>query len=347
VSGQLTTTNKQFIHAGPGVVGAPSLSGVGDRSYIDDHIAVSPQRPAVCGLTPDGETWTAHYYHTDEMFNTLALSDDNAEVAESADFDPYGTVVLKDGTGTPISTSAVGNPFLRQGIARDWETGNDDNRYRWYSPFLGRWGQRHPSQFRVGTNLYQHAKSCPTTRRDFSGLAWFLSPLTPSAAPQGPGSPRIPIPCEDEAPPPEGCPCGQTWNPESCACEDNDTCSAGSPCLCNQPPPPPPGPPPCDHYGANDHYLGISERCMCQCMGDDPWSTFVRQCLLCMHLSQCDTSARHDLCFAAGDAIARRPWLRLLMWMHDCSPPQPFDGLCTNPPLLRTSALCTAVGTVE
>jgi RHS repeat-associated protein len=134
VSGQLTTTNRQFIHAGAGVPGSMGVSPV-NQPYIDDHVAM---------LTPDGETWTAHYYHTDEMFNTLALSDDDGEVAERADFDPYGTATLKDGSGTPISTSAIGNPFLRQGVIRDWETHNDDNRHRWYTPTLGRWSQRDP-----------------------------------------------------------------------------------------------------------------------------------------------------------------------------------------------------------
>jgi RHS repeat-associated protein len=132
---QTQTIAQQFVPDGPGTTGSAGVPPAVQGPYIDDHVAM---------LTPDGETWTAHYYHTDEMFNTLALSDDDSEVAERADFDPYGTVVLKDGTGTPISTSAIGNPFLRQGIIRDWETHNDDNRHRWYAPTLGRWSQRDP-----------------------------------------------------------------------------------------------------------------------------------------------------------------------------------------------------------
>ncbi len=136
VSGGSTTVAKQFIHAGPGV-SDPSGRSVSpsNRPYIDDHIAM---------LTPSGGGWTAHYYHTDDLFNTLAISDSSAAVAERAQVEPYGTASLTDATGNPLNMSAIANPFVRQGILRDWETGNDDNRHRWYGPAIGRWASRDP-----------------------------------------------------------------------------------------------------------------------------------------------------------------------------------------------------------
>jgi len=135
VSGGTTTVTKQFIHAGPGVSVASWLSGSVASPYIDDHVAM---------LTPSGGGWTVHYYHADGLFNTLAMSDTSATVAERAQFEPYGAASLTDSVGDPITVSAVANPFQRQGITRDWEISADANRWRSYSPTLGRWIQREP-----------------------------------------------------------------------------------------------------------------------------------------------------------------------------------------------------------
>jgi hypothetical protein len=141
VSGGSTTVAKQFVHADPGV-NSPALA-LGVRSglaYVDDHIAM---------FTPSGTGWLTHYYHTDALFNTLALTcgtgdPAGGQVAERSLFEPYGTAALTDSDGDPLSNSAIGNPFQRQGIVRDWETANDENRHRVYLAAIGRWGQRDP-----------------------------------------------------------------------------------------------------------------------------------------------------------------------------------------------------------
>jgi RHS repeat-associated protein len=148
VSGGSTSVAKQFVHAGPGVPPLPPGEGRGEGGgvrapYIDDHVAM---------LTPGGGPGApglTHYYHTDALFNTLALTcgtgdPAGGQVSERALFEPYGTAGLTDGDGEPISVSALGNPFQRQGIVRDRETGNDENRRRCYSPRIGRWAQRDP-----------------------------------------------------------------------------------------------------------------------------------------------------------------------------------------------------------
>jgi len=135
VSGGSTTVAKQFIHAGPGTSVAPWLRGSVASPYIDDHIAM---------LTTNGGGSTANYYHTDGLFNTLAMTDASASVAERAQFEPYGSASLTDSGGDPLTMTAIGNPFERQGISRDWETKNDENRHRSYGPLIGRWAQRDP-----------------------------------------------------------------------------------------------------------------------------------------------------------------------------------------------------------
>lgn len=61
--------------------------------------------------------------------------------------------------GTPAHTQdwtldRLRNPFMRQGIIRDWETRNDDNRHRWYGPGIGRWVREDP--LRTRSENYNH-----------------------------------------------------------------------------------------------------------------------------------------------------------------------------------------------
>jgi RHS repeat-associated protein len=143
-----TIVQQQFVHASTGSAGTASTGsaeaadrslssskGLSNPGYIDDHIAM---------LQVVDETVTPFFYHADALFNTLAMTDDDAAVVERSQYEPYGRAALSDANGDPLTTSAIGNPLLRQGIPRDGETGNDENRHRWYAPLLGRWAQRDP-----------------------------------------------------------------------------------------------------------------------------------------------------------------------------------------------------------
>lgn len=171
MSGQSQTVRQMFIHAGPGTAPMSNLrSNQSSAAYVDDHVAM---------LVRDGQSWDTYYYHADALFNVLALTDANAALAERAMLEPYGTACLSDGAGDPLAVSAVGNPFLRQGIVRGGETQQDDNRHRWYSPTLGRWGQRDP--------LFTNANKAVA----YGGLALLTSGGTRDLSPgSSPGSVR-------------------------------------------------------------------------------------------------------------------------------------------------------------
>ncbi len=323
-TGEIKITAKQFIHAGPAALPYPPGAGRVRAPYIDDHIAM---------MSPDGGGWLAHYYHTDALLNTLGMTNADAQIAERSQFGPYGTAVLTDPSNQPISVSASGNPFQRQGIARDWETGIDENRRRSYIPVLGRWGQRDPSKEPRDYGSYRFLGDAPTRLTDPSGTStnlqfacmflhvyyeldngdWGKGPC-PTTQPG-------PRPC-----PVEQCPCGQHWEQDDCACKDHPPCSIASVCTCS---PPPPGPPPCN-YPVNHTYCGVNANCMCVCMENDPWAVSVRTCLGCMFQRGCDSEDAHLICYRSADVNLTRPTIRLLWCASNCYGGPPPDPNCFN-----------------
>jgi YD repeat-containing protein len=76
-------------------------------------------------------TGEAHYYHCDDLGNTLALTDAGGTVLERYAYDDYGQpkFLSADGTslvgsdGQPVTSSPLGNPFLFHSLMWDGETG--------------------------------------------------------------------------------------------------------------------------------------------------------------------------------------------------------------------------------
>jgi RHS repeat-associated protein len=76
---------------------------------------------------------------------------------------------------------------LYQGMTLDAVTGLYYERYRDYSPTLGRWMEQDPAQYINGANTYQFVVSNPVGNVDASGLAVEIAPaVTPSPATVGP-----------------------------------------------------------------------------------------------------------------------------------------------------------------
>ena len=101
-----------------------NVNGTLTRTYVlpevDDEVLVA--------FNASGE---AHYHHYDDLGNVLALTDAAGNVMERYDYDDYGRphfldakgVPITDATGSPVTASSAGNPFLFHGMQWNAETG--------------------------------------------------------------------------------------------------------------------------------------------------------------------------------------------------------------------------------
>jgi YD repeat-containing protein len=120
----LPPVTTQFAYAGPdddcgGSIIEERVNGTLRRSYAFPH--VFDQKGRVM-FTDAGETY---FFHTDELGNTLALTDASGAVVERCDYDDYGAPIFLSTDGLPTGEveSGVGNPFLFHGMTWDSETG--------------------------------------------------------------------------------------------------------------------------------------------------------------------------------------------------------------------------------
>jgi hypothetical protein len=104
-------------------------------TYIDEHLMMF-----------DRVTGKNYYYLDQELHTVAALVDSQLNVAESATYDAYGKVTIRDASNTPVDESPIGNPYYFTSRRRDhltaWFSPNDHNQYhyraRTYSPTHGR-----------------------------------------------------------------------------------------------------------------------------------------------------------------------------------------------------------------
>ena len=91
-------------------------------NYIDE-VLVMIQDPG----------FNERFYHTDDMFNVMAITDSFGNVLERFDYGDFGQ---------PSTASTIGNPYLFNGRRYDAETGLYYYRTRYLNPIVGRFIQR-------------------------------------------------------------------------------------------------------------------------------------------------------------------------------------------------------------
>jgi RHS repeat-associated protein len=134
-------------------------------SYIDE---VLHRRPG----TPGG----GHYYHTDDLYNVMAVTDAAGTVAERYEYQDYGQPQFFTAAGGSLSATAVGNPFLFTGRRFDADTGLYWYRTRYYDSAAGRFTTRDTigdwgDQVGLG-NAYTYIGNNPMSRLDPMGQGW-------------------------------------------------------------------------------------------------------------------------------------------------------------------------------
>jgi RHS repeat-associated protein len=113
----------------------------------------------------DAEANAGKYYciFTNQIGVPIWVEDDRGKLCWSARIDPYGKAHV-----SPDHTIEM--PLRFPGHYYDPETGLHYNRFRYYSPELGRFLQSDPAELLGGINLYAYPKN-PLTGVDIDGLA--------------------------------------------------------------------------------------------------------------------------------------------------------------------------------
>ena len=129
---------------------------------------------------------TATYFHSDDLGNVLALTDEAGEVLERYDYDDFGVPSFLDAKGAPligsdgqpVAGSPLGNPFLFHGMFWDAETAlyHDSGLggvNPMYEPKTGRYlgrGHRDVGGYRAGAGAgeFTFAGNNPWSRRGAS-----------------------------------------------------------------------------------------------------------------------------------------------------------------------------------
>ncbi|MFN0136289.1 MAG: RHS repeat domain-containing protein, partial [Phycisphaerae bacterium] len=115
----------------------------------------------------------------DANFRVCSLTSETGAIVERYEYDAYGeprvfcgiaASAVSEGAA-PLAFSAVGNPYLHQGLRRDDESGLHENRYRTLHSRLGRFMQRDPLGYVDGMNSYEYVRTRVYVGVDPLGLA--------------------------------------------------------------------------------------------------------------------------------------------------------------------------------
>jgi RHS repeat-associated protein len=135
------------------------------RIYIyEDQVALVPflfvEYPSLSAAPNSG---TRYYIFTNQIGVPVRVEDDSGRLCWIAQIDPFGRAEVGP-------TKTVDMPLRFPGHYYDSETGLHYNRFRYFSPELGRYLQSDPAGLEGGINLYAYPAD-PLTSADIDGLA--------------------------------------------------------------------------------------------------------------------------------------------------------------------------------
>lgn len=128
------------------------------RVRVQDYLYV-PGTFTPLATRIDGQIYSCH---TDHLGRVRRLTDSRGSLVWSADFTAFGDSISQSAR-VPFSLRLPGQHF-------DEETGLHYNRFRYYSPVLGRYLSRDPITYLSGLNFYTYAYNDPINRADPTGL---------------------------------------------------------------------------------------------------------------------------------------------------------------------------------
>lgn len=129
-------------------------TSVRDYAYLPgSHVPIA--------LRVDGKSY---YFHGDQQGTPELLTDSTGQVVWSASYEAFGAA--------QVDVAQVDNPLRHAGQYFDEETGLHYNRFRYYSPRIGRYLSPDPLGLLGGHNLYAYVGNDPINRVDPLGLFW-------------------------------------------------------------------------------------------------------------------------------------------------------------------------------
>jgi RHS repeat-associated protein len=144
--------------------------------------------------SPDAapESGTRYYVFTNQVGAPIRVEDDAGQPVWSARIDPYGKAQVDPG-------SRVNMPLRFPGHYFDQETGLHYNRFRYFSPELGRYLQSDPAGQIGGINVYAYPSN-PLTGVDIDGLS-ATTTKKPRKQPKAKSSKIPEVGCKKDLPP--------------------------------------------------------------------------------------------------------------------------------------------------
>lgn len=146
----------EFIWAGEQLIGEVAKTGdtVVRRDYLYLPGTFTPLAMRVAGKV--------YSYHTDHLGTPRLLTGPDGTVVWAASYSSFGEA--------SISRATVENPLRASGQYFDAESGLHYNRFRYYSPAMGRYLSRDPLGLLAGMNFYRYAANSPINQADPLGL---------------------------------------------------------------------------------------------------------------------------------------------------------------------------------
>jgi len=158
-------TTNYLVYDGIHCVAETDSTGSLQRSYT-----YGPGIDNILAMTVYGGTTQTYYYVKDHLGSVQAIVDNTGtNIVESYQYDAWGNTTVFDGSGNPLTQSAIGNRYCWQGREISWKTGLYFFRARWYEPVTGRWLSNDPIGISGGLNQYVFCGNNPVNFRDPNG----------------------------------------------------------------------------------------------------------------------------------------------------------------------------------
>ncbi|EMI28555.1 Rhs family protein [Rhodopirellula europaea SH398] len=162
------TTVTVFVQSGQQTI-ADYTSGTAASSPTYDYVYASYIDEPVMRAGTGGN----RYYHRNQQYSIIALTDGGGTITERYAYDAYGTPTITDAVGTTRTTSADNNRYTYTGREYDEALGLYHYRARMYDSVAGRFCSKDPIGFEGSQwNAYEYTSGSPLARADYSGLAW-------------------------------------------------------------------------------------------------------------------------------------------------------------------------------
>jgi RHS repeat-associated protein len=168
-----TGNNSQFTCDGLGrcvkIVETVSSSVTSTKQFVWCENERCEERDGSGALTRQFYGWgekvsgTNYFYSKDHLGSVREMTDGSGNIQAEYSYDPYGQATLVQGSN--LADFQYAGYYLHQG------SGLNQTMFREYSPDLGRWLSRDPTEDNGSTNFYDYVNNCPIVLTDPSGLA--------------------------------------------------------------------------------------------------------------------------------------------------------------------------------